>query len=172
MDESTTKQFTTCASLAAIGVKLRELDLFGPIRKTVQIAQKTGKYQPIDKLYDAFISILAGAHGLVEINTRLRAEPALQQAFGRTGCAEESVVQQTLDACTSENVQQMEQALDTLYRQHSQGYQHDYAADWQVLDVVSGLPCGKKAALATKGSFARAAQSPRSPLGAGAGQWL
>jgi hypothetical protein len=158
MNESTThtKQFTTCASLAAIGVKLHDLDLFGPIRKTVQIAQKTVKYEPIDKLYDAFISILAGAHGLVEINTRLRAEPALQRAFGRTGCAEQSVVQQSLDACTSENVQQMEQALDTLYRQHSQGYQHDYAADWQVLDVdMSGLPCGKKAALATKGYFAK-----------------
>ena len=158
MNESTTKPFTTCASLAAIGVKLRELDLFGPIRQSVQIAQKTVKYQPIDKLYDAFISMLAGAHGLVEINTRLRAEPALQGAFGRTGCAEESVVQQTLDACTSQNVAQLAQAMDLIYRQHSQGYQHDDAADGQLLDVDrSGLPCGKKAAFATKGYFARAA---------------
>src|SRR5438094_10529969 len=133
MNESSTKQFTTCASLAAIGVKLRELDLFGPIRKRVQIAQKTVKYQPIDKLYDAFISILAVAHGLVEINTRLRSDPALQQAFGRTGCAEQSVVQQTLDACTAENVQQLEHALDTIYRQHGQGSHHDYVHAWQIL---------------------------------------
>src|SRR2546421_1231637 len=104
MNESSTKQFTTCASLAAIGVKLRELDLFGPIRKRVQIAQKTVKYQPIDKLYDAFISILAGAHGLVEINTRLRSDPALQQAVGRRACAVQSVFQETLHACTIENV--------------------------------------------------------------------
>ena len=67
-----------------------------------------------------------------------------------------SVVQDTLNACTAENVEQMEHALDTIYRQHSQGYQHDYQADYQVLDVdMSGLPCGPKAAFATKGYFAK-----------------
>ncbi len=50
---------------------LSHLDLFGPIRESVLIAQKTVKHSPIDKLYDAFISLLAGAHGLVEINSRL-----------------------------------------------------------------------------------------------------
>jgi hypothetical protein len=140
--------------LAAIGVQLQSLDLFGPIRHTVQIAQKTVNYTPADKLYDAFITILAGAHGLVEVNTRLRADVALQRAFGRSGCAEQSVVQETLDHATPANVTQMAQALTTIYRQHSQGYRHDYAAAWQVLDVdMSGLPCGRKAAFATKGYF-------------------
>ena len=130
--------------------------MFGPIRARVQIAQKTVKHTPIDKLQDAFISLLAGAHGLVEINTRLRSDVALQAAFGRTACAEQSVVQETLDHCTAENVQQMEQALDSIYQQHSQGYRHDYMQDWQILDVdMSGLPCGPKAALATKGYFAK-----------------
>src|SRR5438270_13013451 len=41
------------------------------------------KHTPLDKLYDAFIAMLAGAHGLVEINSRLRADAALQEAFGR-----------------------------------------------------------------------------------------
>src|SRR5216117_4084128 len=159
MNESTTlttKQFSGCASLAALGVKLRELKLFEPIEHTVQIAQKTIKDSPTDKLYDALISLLAGAHGLVEINTRLRADSALQHAFGRTRCAEQSVVQDTLNACTAENVEQMEQALDAIYRQHSQGYQHNYQASFQVLDVdMSGLPCGPKAAFASKGYFAK-----------------
>ena len=122
MNESTTpttKQFTGCASLAAIGMKLRELKLFEPIEQTVRIAQKTIKDRPTDKLYDALISMLAGAHGLVEINTRLRADAALQRAFGRSRCAEQSVVQNTLDACSAENVAQMEQAMDTIYCQHS-----------------------------------------------------
>ena len=103
----TTRQFTPAASLAALGVKLQQVNLFEPIRQRVHIAQKTVKYQPIDKLYDGFITLLAGAHGLVEINTRLRADLGLQAAFGRTGCAEQSVVQQTLDRCTTENVEQM-----------------------------------------------------------------
>jgi hypothetical protein len=92
----------------------------------------------------------------VEITTRLRADAALQQAFGRSRCAEQSVVQDTLNASTAENVQQMQHAMDTIYQQHSQGYQHNYQASFQVLDVdMSGLPCGPKAAFATKGYFAK-----------------
>src|SRR5436309_3184432 len=159
MNESTilaTKTFTCSASLAAIGIKLAQLKLFEPIAQQVQIAQKTIKDQPSDKLYDAFISILAGAHGLVEINTRLRADVGLQRAFGRTRCAEQSAVQDTLKASTAENVKQMEHAIDSMYRQQSQGYQHNYQASFQVLDVdMSGLPCGPKAAFATKGYFAK-----------------
>jgi len=160
MNESTitneARHFSPCASLAAIGSKLQELDVFEPIRATVRIAQKTVKHSPLDKVYDGFITLLAGAHGLVEINTRLRSDPVLQAAFGRATCAEQSVVQETLDACTAENVRQMEQALQVIYRRHSQGYRHDYAREWQIIDVdMSGLPCGKKAALATKGYFAK-----------------
>jgi hypothetical protein len=159
MNESTiwaTKTFTGSASLAAVGIKLAELKLFEPIAQRVQIAQKTVKDRPSDKLYDALISILAGAHGLVEINTRLRADVGLQRAFGRRRCAEQSVVQDTLNACTPENVKQMEHAMESIYRQHSQGYQHDYQTRFQVLDVdMSGLPCGSKAAFATKGYFAK-----------------
>src|SRR6266516_7494595 len=150
----TTQHFSPAASLAALGLHLRQIDLFGPIRDRVKIAQKTVKHTPLDKLKDAFISILAGAHGLVEINTRLRSDPVLQAAFGRKACAEQSVVQDTLNACSAEQVTQLQSALTTIYRQHSQGYTHDYTAAWQILDAdLSGLPCGKKAALACKGYF-------------------
>jgi Transposase DDE domain group 1 len=150
------RQFSGAASLAALGVYLQQQDLFGPVRQLVQIAQKTVKHSPLDKLYDGWIAILAGAHGMVEINTRLRSDPALQAAFGRSACAEQSVVQETLDACTAENVSQLQQALDVIYRQHSQGYQHDYQQAWQILDAdLTGMPCGPKAALATKGYFAK-----------------
>jgi hypothetical protein len=156
-DRPTGVQHSTAhASLAALGVHLQRLDLFGPIREQVHIAQKTVRYTPTDKLYDAFIALLAGAQGLVEINGRLRPDPALQAAFGRTACAEQSVVQDTLDACSDETVAQLETAWTTIYRRHSQGYHHDYADAWQVLDVdMSGMPCGKKAALATTGYFAK-----------------
>ncbi len=90
------RHFSPRATLAALGIKLRSVDLFGPIRDQVKIAQKTVKHTPVQKVYDAFITILAGAHGLVEINTRLRSDLVLQRAFGRTACAEQSVVQETL----------------------------------------------------------------------------
>ncbi len=148
-------QYTPAASLAALGVKLQQLALFGPIRRQVRVAQKTVKYSPLDKLYDGFVSMLAGAHGMVEINTRLRSDRTLQAAFGRTACAEQSVVQQTLDACSDENVMQMQEALNQIFREHSRAFRHEYQGSYQILDIdMSGMPCGPKAALATKGYFA------------------
>src|SRR3989440_1881821 len=156
MTECITGLYTPAASLAALGVKLQQINLFGPIKCLVHIAQKTVRYSPIDKLSDSFIAMLAGAIGMVEINPRLRADPALQVAFGRSACAEQSVVQQTLDACTDENVIQMQEALDQIYREHSRGYRHEYPSLYQILDIdMSGMPCGPKAALATKGYFAK-----------------
>ncbi len=50
----------------------------------------------------------------------------------------------------------MEQALDTIYREQSQGYRHDSGQRLSILDVdMSGMPCGKKAAFASKGYFAK-----------------
>lgn len=92
--------FTARAPLAALGLKLRSLKIFETIPRHVEIKQKTIKHTPIEKLTDAFIAILSGAHGLSEINTRVRSDTAVQRAFGRTSCAEQSVVQETLDACT------------------------------------------------------------------------
>jgi hypothetical protein len=65
-------------------------------------------------------------------------------------------VQDTFDACVAENVQQMREAMDIIYRQHSHGYRHDYRRQWLVLDVdLTERPCGKKAEGATKGYFSK-----------------
>lgn len=143
------------APLAALGSHLRQLDLLAPLRQKVQIPQKTVKYSPFDKLCDAFLLLLTGAHRMVEINTRLRADPLLCQAFGRSGCAEQSVVQDTLDACTDANIEQMQQAVNAIFQQYSRAAHHDYNQAYQVLDFdLSGRPCGKRAEEATKGYFA------------------
>jgi hypothetical protein len=155
MSESTLNtRFSGHASLAAIGNYLSQLDLLAPIKESVRIKQKTIKYSPFDKLCDTFILLLTGAHRMVEINTRLRADPALVAAFGKTGCAEQSVVQDTLDAATDQNVEQMQQAINRIFRAHSQAYRHDYQKQWQLLDIdLSGRVCGPTAEDATGGYF-------------------
>jgi len=92
--------YTSILPLTAIGAKTRKMKLFEPIEREVKIAQKIIKHRPVDKLLDGYIAILAGGAGMVEVNKRVRAERAVQVAFGRKGCAEQSVVQDTLDACT------------------------------------------------------------------------
>lgn len=148
--------YTSILPLTAIGAKTRKMKLFEPIEQEVKIGQKTIKHRPVDKLKDGYIAILAGAAGMVEVNKRVRAERAVQVAFGRKGCAEQSVVQDTLDACTEQNVAEMHRAMEQIFRRQSQSYRHDYQQEWQVLEVdMSGRPCGRKAALASKGYFAK-----------------
>jgi hypothetical protein len=116
--------------------------------------QKSIRHTPFQKLTDAFIAILAGAHGLAEVNTRVRSDEALQRAFGREACAEQSVVQETLNACTGLNVQQMQHALDIIFRQHSSAHQHKYGEKLQLLDVdLTGMPCGPNQEGSRKGYF-------------------
>jgi hypothetical protein len=156
LSESVKAYFSSRASLAGLGRKVKKLKVFEPVAQTVKIAQKTVKYSPSEKLMDAFITLLAGAQGLVEVNKLLKADAGLQRAFGRLGCAEQSVVQDTLDACSAENVAQMHQAMSVIFRRQSQTYRHDYQLNWQVLDAdMTGRPCGKKAKLASKGYFAK-----------------
>jgi hypothetical protein len=138
-----------------LGVHLAQIALFAPVRSLVQIAQKTVRYTPTDKLFDCFIGILAGAHGIADINRVLRADPALQAAFGRAGCAEQSTLQDTLDAATSTTVTQIEAAFLQILRTHSRVVRHDFDQAYLWLDVdLTGVPCGPKAACATKGYFA------------------
>jgi hypothetical protein len=117
--------FSSCAALAAIGARIQETGFLEPVRKTVHIRQKQVKHHPFEKLKDALIAILAGAHGLVEINTRLRLDKALQRSFGRRDCADQSVVQATLNACTEKNVEQMSKAVKEIFQTHSRAFKHD-----------------------------------------------
>lgn len=146
--------FSARASLAAIGLYMRQMGIWELVREHVHIMQKVIRHKPLDKLLDAFINILAGGHGLVEVNTRVRPDYSLQRAFGRDTCAEQSVISDTLNACTEETVGQMRRALQEIYRSHGQGYRHKYEKSWQVLDVdMSGIPAGRQGEGVTKGYF-------------------
>lgn len=146
--------FSPRASLAIFGLYMRQMGIWELVREHVHITQKVIRHKPLDKLLDAFINILAGGHGLVEVNTRVRPDYSLQRAFGRDTCAEQSVISDTLNACTEETVGQMCRALQEIYRSHGQGYRHKYEKSWQVLDVdMSGIPAGRQGEGVTKGYF-------------------
>ena len=148
-------KFSARASLAAIGVRMRQLSIWQVIERHVQIKQKVIKHTPLNKLLDAFINILAGGQGLVEVNTRVKPDEGVQRAFGREDCADQSTISETLNQCTDETVDQMRQARQTIYQMHGQGYHHDYTKGNQVLDVdMSGMPAGRQGEGVTKGYFA------------------
>ena len=142
------------ASLAAFGQSRLHRKAWEIIEEHVHIAQKTVSHRPIDKLLDTYIHIMSGGKGMVEVNTGLRSQPGLQRAFGRDGCAEQSTLSQTLNACTPQNVKEMRQALSMIYRQQSQTCRHDYQREPLLLDVdLTGMPAGRQGEGVTKGFF-------------------
>ena len=160
MSQSTTSldtKFSAHASLAGLVAHMSRRGIFDLLRVGVQIGQKTVKDSPQDKLIDILLAELAGAQSLVQLNTLLRADPALQRAAGRSRSAEQSVAQQTLDAATPENVAELQQVHTTLLRRYSQVAHHAYRSQWLILDVdLTGMPAGKCAEQSVKGYFSQA----------------
>jgi len=151
-----TSYFSPRTSLAAVGVYMREQGIWKVIEDRVKIKQKVIRHTPTDKLLDGLINILAGGEGVTEINTRVRPDRGLQAAFGRRGCADQSGVSTTLNACSEATVVQLREALARIYQRHSRGFGHDYAVSYQVLDVdMTGMPAGRQGEGVTKGYFAQ-----------------
>lgn len=143
------------ASLAVIGQRFQQMGLWKLVEGSVQIQQKVLLHTPLEKLKDCLINMLAGGTGLVETNFRVRPDRAVQLAFGRTSCAEQSTISDTLNACSAENVSQMRNALNLILRCYGSSYPHPYATKWQLLDVdVTGMPAGRGGEGVTKGYFA------------------
>jgi len=147
-------RYSPRASLALVGMNMRQMGIWKMIGQQVTIPQKTIVHTPLEKLQDAFINIMAGGQGVVEVNQRVKPDAALSAAFGRPRCADQSVISATLSACQAENVAQMRQALQTIYRRYGAGYGHHYGRGWQLLDVdMSGLPAGRQGEGVEKGYF-------------------
>jgi hypothetical protein len=108
------------ASLCGLGAYLRRTGFFGPLEAELHLHQKTLKYTPVQKIEMLFVSLLAGAKAVAHSGLTLRVDHALQVAFGLPGCAEQSVLADTLDAATDEDVAALRRACDALFRQHSQ----------------------------------------------------
>src|SRR5919202_5131441 len=108
------------ASLCALGAYLRQIDFFAPLEARVQIKQKVCKYTPIQKVEMVFVALLAVAKTIAHTRTTLRVDPALQRAFGLPGCADQSVLAETLNAATDKDVAALRAAVEEVFQQHRQ----------------------------------------------------
>ena len=150
--------FSVHASLAALAPVIEDKQIFATIHQQVQIPPKQVWDRPTDKLVFVTLGILAGSQTVYALNSTLRVDRPLLHAFGYPACADQSVIQQTLNACTEANVGQLEEALDQLWRQHSLTVSlSEKAFEASVVVTMdmdlSGQPSSKKAQQATKGYF-------------------
>ena len=141
-----TTMTTSRASLCALGEYLRRHCFFAPLREQVKIPQKMVTYRPIEKLLDGVLGILCGAKPISQSNSTIRLAPAVQRAFGRTGCAEQSTMARTLQASTAATVDQLSQVSWYYLKRYGQTPHHRYAERLLWVDVdVTPLPIGAAA---------------------------
>ena len=152
--------FSVQAPLAMVGAEVKRTRIWDAIVQHVHIRQKQAGHLPTDKLKDAWINILSGGKGIVEVNTRIKPDRGIQKAFGRDGCAEQSTISRCLTACSPENVEQMCQAVQEILREHSRSYRHHYEQRHLWLDVdMTGMLAGRQGEGVTKGYFSHASNA-------------
>ncbi|MHC4397942.1 MAG: transposase [Planctomycetota bacterium] len=147
-------------SLAALGPVIESRRLFAPIYEQVKIDQKKIFYSPNDKLIFVVLGILSGVESVSDINYDLRPDKPVLSAFGFDSCADQSVIQDTIDACQVENVIQLEGALLQIFCQQnkSQALLFDALVESRETTIdmdLSGLPASKNAEGSSKGYFSK-----------------
>ena len=99
-DNAYLKLGTSHVPLCAVGTILKDRAIFSPIHDLVHIDQKVVDYRPSDKLIFALLGFLCGSRTVFDINHTLRVHEPLLRSFGYDKCADQSVIQATLNTAT------------------------------------------------------------------------
>lgn len=150
------EEHTSYAPLAVLGYCLTRTDFLSPVFAGLDLSLKTVDHTPSEKLLDVLVSILAGCRSITQVNTRLRPDLVLAQAWRRKRFAEQSTLARTLDAFTDLHLEQLRQGSQALFRRESQTQRHDFAREWLWLDIdLIPLPASKFAEASTKGNLGK-----------------
>ena len=145
------KHQTCYAPLAVVGYCLTQSNLLKPLWDEVQLEMKQYEHSVSDKLQDILVAILAGCRNLAQVNTRLRPEAVLAQAWQRDHFAEQSNLSRLLDRFKNEQIEQLRAGNLKLLQAHSQLRHHDWAKE-VVLDIdPTSLITSKRAEGSHKG---------------------
>jgi hypothetical protein len=143
---------TKYAPLAALAIAYRRRQMLEPLQN-VDMRMKTREIEAQAKLTQALVSILAGCETLSEVNTKLRSEQALAQAWGWLRIVDQSTLSRTVNALTQMNIEQLRGAFVDILRQQGQSLQHDWRGYLRLDFDLSGLASSAKAEGSEKGYF-------------------
>ena len=144
---------TRFGPLVALGFYVRDQDLLAPLISRLEFGPATHTQYPTEALLEVWVSILAGCRSISQINTHLRPDLTLAQAWGRSCFAEQSTVARVLDGCQDEQVGQLREGVQVLYRWLGQGPHHDWPRELVVDIDLTGLLAGRQAQGSCPGYF-------------------
>jgi hypothetical protein len=147
---------TAYAPLGAIGYCLMQTHFFDVLWRELSLPMKTVTHRPADKLLDVLLAVLSGCRAIAQVNTRLRPDHALAQAWGRPGFAEQASLARLLDQFDAGQVDKLRAGSEALFRRESATLRHPLATDWLWLDIdLTPLPCSPWAEGSTKGHLGK-----------------
>ena len=149
------KANTQWAPLALLGYRLQQRKFFDPLYQYLDLNQKQLRYSSQDKLITCLVSIMSGCQAISHIDTRIRPDRALAQAWGLECFSQQSLVADTLNRFTEMHIAQLRQAVNVIYLREGRAVQHDATRQGLlILDVdLTGLPASKQAQGSRKGYF-------------------
>ena len=120
--------------LAVVGYCLTRTELLKPVWSELELEMKKYDHSLEEKLQDVVVAIMAGCRSLAQVETRLRPEVALAQAWQRSRFADQSNLSRTLDRLQAVHVDQLRAGNLKLLRQHTQLRSHNWSEPL-VLDI-------------------------------------
>jgi hypothetical protein len=142
------------APLAVLGYWLHQTGFLTPVWSAMHWWAKSRQHTPQANLETALVSILAGNRALYQINTTIRPDLALAQAWGQAQFAEQSTIADLLDNAGEAQVEQLQAGSAAWFQQHSRTLRHDFGSGWLLLDYdATALLISKHAQGSERGYF-------------------
>jgi hypothetical protein len=150
---SSLEGMTKFAPLIALGFACREQDSFSPIFSRLTFPKGMHIEHPENALMTLWVSLLSGCRSVSQINTAIRPDLTLAQAWGQTRFIEQSTVARILDQIKAGQVEQLREGVEHVYNWLGQALNHDWAEPLLVDIDLTGLPSSSNAEGSTKGYF-------------------
>jgi hypothetical protein len=137
--------------LAVLGYCLTRSNALQPLWADLSLKMKLCDHSVQAKFQDVLVAILAGCSSLAQVNTRIRPDRVLAQAWQRPLFAEQSTLSRTLDALRPTHVEQLRAGHLRLTRLNTQLRIHDWRTPL-ILDIdPTSLVTSKHAEASRKG---------------------
>lgn len=144
---------TQYAPLMALGFSCREQDILSPIFSRLKFPPGLHTEHPENALLTMFVSLLAGCRSVSQINTKIRPDLTLANAWGMPRFVEQSTVSRVLEQTQNEQIEQLRAGAEAIYAWIGQAPHHHWESSL-VIDIdLTGLPCSAKAEGSSKGYF-------------------
>lgn|SRR5512138_57701 len=144
---------TRFAPLVAFGFMWRDQELWSPIDDRLRFTSGMHSEHPENALLTLWVSIMAGCRSVSQINTTIRPDLVLAQAWQQERFAEQSTVARILDQMKTEQLEQLRVGIERISAWIGQASHHNWLEPlWIDIDLTA-MPASQRAEGSTKGYF-------------------